>query len=78
MYFLTGDYLSLHLSDLVRMAFVTATGESDALRLSGLHTLQMIIQQYASAPEPDFPGHLLLEQYQAQVYLKKHVIESRF
>ncbi|KAF9416302.1 hypothetical protein HW555_006256 [Spodoptera exigua] len=62
-----GDYLSLHLSDLVRMAFVGATGESDALRLCGLKTLQMIIQQFARAPEPDFPGHLLLEQYQAQV-----------
>ncbi|KAH9644033.1 hypothetical protein HF086_004294 [Spodoptera exigua] len=61
-----GDYLSLHLSDLVRMAFVGATGESDALRLCGLKTLQMIIQQFARAPEPDFPGHLLLEQYQAQ------------
>ncbi|XP_038207132.1 HEAT repeat-containing protein 5B isoform X1 [Zerene cesonia] len=63
----SGDYLSLHLSDLVRMAFVGATGESDALRLCGLKTLQMIIQQYARAPEPDFPGHLLMEQYQAQV-----------
>ncbi|XP_049886108.1 HEAT repeat-containing protein 5B isoform X2 [Pectinophora gossypiella] len=62
-----GDYLSFYLSDLVRMAFVGATGESDALRLCGLRTLQMIIQQYARAPEPDFPGHLLLEQYQAQV-----------
>ncbi|XP_050679347.1 HEAT repeat-containing protein 5B [Leptidea sinapis] len=61
------DYLSLHLSELVRMAFVGATGESDALRLSGLRTLQTIIQMYARAPEPDFPGHLLLEQYQAQV-----------
>ncbi|CAH2095245.1 unnamed protein product [Euphydryas editha] len=61
------DYLSLHLSDLVRMAFVGATGESDALRLCGLRTLQMIVQRYARAPEPDFPGHLLMEQYQAQV-----------
>ncbi|CAH0731953.1 unnamed protein product, partial [Brenthis ino] len=61
------DYLSLHLSDLVRMAFVGATGESDALRLCGLRTLQRVITQYARAPEPDFPGHLLMEQYQAQV-----------
>ncbi|XP_046971880.1 HEAT repeat-containing protein 5B [Vanessa cardui] len=61
------DYLSLHLSDLVRMAFVGATGESDALRLCGLRTLQVIVQRYARAPEPDFPGHLLMEQYQAQV-----------
>ncbi|XP_045454840.1 HEAT repeat-containing protein 5B [Melitaea cinxia] len=62
-----GDYLSLHLSDLVRMAFVGATGESDALRLCGLRTLQLVVQRYARAPEPDFPGHLLMEQYQAQV-----------
>ncbi|XP_052754160.1 HEAT repeat-containing protein 5B isoform X2 [Galleria mellonella] len=61
------DYLSLHLSDLVRMAFVGATGEADALRLCGLRTLQLLVQLFARAPEPDFPGHLLLEQYQAQV-----------
>ncbi|KAG6464568.1 hypothetical protein O3G_MSEX014606 [Manduca sexta] len=61
------DYLSFHLSELVRMSFVGATGESDALRLAGLRTLQLIIQKYARAPEPDFDGHLLLEQYQAQV-----------
>ncbi|KOB64812.1 HEAT repeat-containing protein 5B, partial [Operophtera brumata] len=42
-------------------------GESDALRLRSLRTLQMIIQQYARAPELDFPGHLLLEQYQAHL-----------
>ncbi|CAH0760779.1 unnamed protein product [Diatraea saccharalis] len=62
-----GEYLSVHLSELVRMSFVGATGESDALRLTGLRTLQHIIRAYARAPEPDFPGHLLLEQYQAQV-----------
>ncbi|XP_061729047.1 HEAT repeat-containing protein 5B [Cydia pomonella] len=61
------DYLSLHLSELVRMAFVGATGEADALRLRGLGTLQLIVRQFARAPEPGFPGHLLLEQYQAQV-----------
>ncbi|XP_063832708.1 HEAT repeat-containing protein 5B-like [Ostrinia nubilalis] len=62
-----GDYLSVHLSELVRMSFVGATGESDALRLCGLKTLHHLIHAYARAPEPDFPGHLLLEQYQAQV-----------
>ncbi|XP_060805849.1 HEAT repeat-containing protein 5B [Amyelois transitella] len=61
------DYLSVYLSDLVRMAFVAATGESDALRLCGLRSLQQLVRVFARAPEPDFPGHLLLEQYQAQV-----------
>nr|CAD7398135.1 unnamed protein product [Timema poppensis] len=62
-----GDYLVLHLSDLVRMAFMAATSDSDPLRLEGLKTLQEVIDKFARVPEPEFPGHLLLEQFQAQV-----------
>ncbi|XP_038116555.1 HEAT repeat-containing protein 5B isoform X3 [Culex quinquefasciatus] len=62
-----GDYLVLHLSDLIRMAFMAATSDSDQLRLEGLKTLQEIIDKFARVPEPEFPGHLLLEQFQAQV-----------
>lgn len=62
-----GDYLVLHLSDLVRMAFIAATSDSDPLRLEGLKTLEEIISQFCNVPEPEFPGHLLLEQFQAQV-----------
>lgn len=62
-----GDYLVLHLSDLVRMAFMAATSDSDPLRLEGLKTLQEVIEKFAQVPEPEFPGHLLLEQFQAQV-----------
>lgn len=61
------DYLALHLSDLIRMAFIAATSDSDPLRLEGLKTLQDIIEKFAKVPEPEFPGHLLLEQFQAQV-----------
>lgn len=61
------DYLILHLSDLIRMAFMAATSDSDPLRLEGLKTLQEIIEKFARVPEPEFPGHLLLEQFQAQV-----------
>lgn len=63
----TGDFLVLHLSDLVRMAFMAATSDCDPLRLEGLKTLQEIIDKFAKVPEPEFPGHLLLEQFQAQV-----------
>jgi len=59
----------LHLSDLVRMAFMAATSDCDPLRLEGLKTLQEIIDKFAKVPEPEFPGHLLLEQFQAQVNL---------
>ncbi|XP_063696087.1 HEAT repeat-containing protein 5B isoform X3 [Culicoides brevitarsis] len=62
-----GDFLVLHLSDLIRMAFIAATSDSDQLRLEGMKTLQVIIRKFAHVPEPEFPGHLLLEQFQAQV-----------
>lgn len=64
-----GDYLILHLSDLIRMAFMAATSDSDPLRLEGLKLLQEVIDKFARVPEPEFPGHLLLEQFQAQVNL---------
>lgn len=61
------DFLVLHLSELIRMAFMAATSDSDPLRLEGLKTLQDIIEKFSKIPEPEFPGHLLLEQFQAQV-----------
>ena len=36
-----GDYLVLHLSELVRVAFMAATSESDPLRLEGLKTMEV-------------------------------------
>ncbi|XP_067099249.1 HEAT repeat-containing protein 5A isoform X1 [Osmerus mordax] len=61
------DFLVLHLGDLVRMAFMAATDHSEQLRLSGLQTLLVIIRRFSSIPEPEFPGHVILEQYQANV-----------
>nr|XP_057946007.1 HEAT repeat-containing protein 5A-like isoform X1 [Doryrhamphus excisus] len=61
------DFLVLHLGDLVRMAFMAATDHSDQLRLAGLHTLLVIIRQFSAIAEPEFPGHAILEQYQANV-----------
>jgi len=75
MYYL-GDYLILHLSDLIRMAFVAATSDSDQLRLEGFETLNEIIEKFSQVPEPEFPGHLLLEQFQAQVktLINKYIV----
>ncbi|XP_068607819.1 HEAT repeat-containing protein 5A [Brachionichthys hirsutus] len=61
------DFLVLHLADLVRMAFMAATDHSDQLRLAGLQTLLVIIRHFSEIPEPEFPGHVILEQYQANV-----------
>ncbi|CAG0883432.1 unnamed protein product [Darwinula stevensoni] len=62
-----GDALVLHLSDLIRVAFMAATSDCDPLRLEGLQMLQNLITKFAAIPEPEFPGHSILEQYQAQV-----------
>ncbi|XP_031157344.2 HEAT repeat-containing protein 5B isoform X2 [Sander lucioperca] len=62
-----GDQLVLHLSDLIRMAFMAATDHSHQLRMAGLQALEDIIKKFASVPEPEFPGHVILEQYQANV-----------
>uniref|UniRef100_A0A8C3VA11 HEAT repeat-containing protein 5B n=1 Tax=Catharus ustulatus TaxID=91951 RepID=A0A8C3VA11_CATUS len=63
------DFLVLHLSDLIRMAFMAATDHSNQLRMAGLQALEDIIKKFASVPEPEFPGHVILEQYQEIVYL---------
>ena len=62
-----GEFLVLQLSELIRMGFMAATSESDQLRLEGLNILQLVIDKFARSPEPEFPGHVILEQYQAQV-----------
>ncbi|CAI5452193.1 unnamed protein product [Caenorhabditis angaria] len=61
------DYLVLHLADLVRMAFMAATSDSSHLRIAGLKSLEEVIIRFSAIPEPEFPGHMLLEQFQAQV-----------
>jgi len=61
-----GDFLVLHLSELVRVAFMAATSDSDPLRLEGLKTLEVIIERFGDTPEPEFPGHVILEQYQVR------------
>ncbi|EFO83913.1 hypothetical protein CRE_14875 [Caenorhabditis remanei] len=61
------DYLVLHLSDLVRMSFMAATSDNSLLRIAGLKSLEEVIIRFSSCPEPEFPGHMILEQFQAQV-----------
>ncbi|KRY35495.1 HEAT repeat-containing protein 5B [Trichinella spiralis] len=61
------DYLVLHLSDLVRMSFMAATSNCTELRLAGLSCLKNVISKFADVPEPEFSGHFILEQFQAQV-----------
>uniref|UniRef100_A0A1I7Z999 HEAT repeat-containing protein 5B n=1 Tax=Steinernema glaseri TaxID=37863 RepID=A0A1I7Z999_9BILA len=49
------------------MSFMGATNDNSNLRLAGLACLQEVINRFSSVPEPEFPGHVILEQFQAQV-----------
>lgn len=62
-----GSFLVFHLSDLIRMSFIAATSDNNQLRLAGMAALEEIIRRFAKVPEPEFPGCVILEQYQAQV-----------
>ena len=63
------DYLILFLQDLMRVACIAATSNCDPLKLAGLDLLNELIIQFSHVeePNPEFKGHLILEQYQAQV-----------
>ncbi len=62
------DYLVIHLNTLITFSFMSCTSTSDQLRLSGLSLLKQIILKFAHIEEDsDLPGHVILEQYQAQV-----------
>lgn len=62
------DYLVIHLNTLITFSFMSCTSTSDQLRLSGLSLLKQIILKFSHIQEDiDLPGHVILEQYQAQV-----------
>jgi HEAT repeat-containing protein 5 len=63
------DYLILFLQDLMRIACIAATSNCDPLKLAGLDLLNDLIFYFGQVeePNPEFKGHLILEQYQAQV-----------
>jgi len=61
------DFLVFKLNDLIQMAFGTATAAVIDLRLGGLNVLQDILQKFSDSEDPDYEGHALIEQYQAQI-----------
>ncbi|CAI5959281.1 unnamed protein product, partial [Closterium sp. NIES-65] len=60
------DWLVLHLGDLVAVAFQMATGSMEGVRPMGVSLLGTILDKFGHTEDPDFEGHILLEQYQAQ------------
>ena len=63
------SYLITFLGELMRVACMGATSNFELLRLAGLDLLHDLIFHFGEVEEAgaEFAGHLLLEQYQAQV-----------
>ncbi|CAL8466413.1 g5949 [Coccomyxa elongata] len=61
-----GDWLVTKLQALIDAGFKMASGAVEALRPLGVQLLQAVLGKFGAAEDPLLPGHLLLEQYQAQ------------
>lgn len=61
------DWLVLHVQELISLAYQISTIQFENMRPIGVGLLSTIIDKFEMTPDPDLPGHLLLEQYQAQL-----------
>ncbi|KHN17324.1 HEAT repeat-containing protein 5B [Glycine soja] len=63
----TGDWLVLHLQELISLAYQISTIQFETMQPVGVSLLGIIVDKFEKAADPELPGHLLLEQYQAQL-----------
>ncbi|XP_004306022.1 PREDICTED: HEAT repeat-containing protein 5B isoform X1 [Fragaria vesca subsp. vesca] len=63
----SGEWLVLHIQELIALAYQISTIQFENLQPIGVLLLSTIIDKFERTPDPELPGHLLLEQYQAQL-----------
>ncbi|KAK7374934.1 hypothetical protein VNO80_08377 [Phaseolus coccineus] len=63
----TGDWLVLHLQELISLAYQISTIQFENMQPVGVSLLGTIVDKFEKSADPELPGHLLLEQYQAQL-----------
>ncbi|EIW85333.1 clathrin-coated vesicle protein [Coniophora puteana RWD-64-598 SS2] len=63
----TRGLLVSRLPDLIKMAFTASAAYVIEIRLEGLLVLKDVIETFRSAPDPEYPEALLLEQHQAPI-----------
>ncbi|KAK6913494.1 Laa1/Sip1/HEATR5-like, HEAT repeat region [Dillenia turbinata] len=61
------DWLVLHVQELISLAYQISTLQFESMQPIGVRLLSTIIDKFEKAPDPELPGHILLEQYQAQL-----------
>eukprot|EP01018_Ginkgo_biloba_P038967 Gb_38775 [translate_table: standard] len=63
----SGDWLVLHLAELVALAYQISTTTLEKMQPLGVMLLSTIVDKFAKTADPELPGHFLMEQYQAQL-----------
>ncbi|XP_013649204.2 protein SWEETIE isoform X3 [Brassica napus] len=63
----SGDWLVLQLQELISLAYQISTIQFENMRPVGVGLLSTILEKFKLVADPELPGHLLLEQYQAQL-----------
>ncbi|GMY24387.1 protein SWEETIE isoform X4 [Fagus crenata] len=61
------DWLVLHVQELISLAYQISTIQFENMQPIGVGLLSTIMDKFERIPDPELPGHLLLEQYQAQL-----------
>ncbi|KAL4652128.1 hypothetical protein ACB092_01G210800 [Castanea dentata] len=61
------DWLVLHVQELISLAYQISTIQFENMQPIGVGLLSTIMDKFERVPDPELPGHLLLEQYQAQL-----------
>ena len=61
------DFLVLHLSELFSLGYKLLMSSAPAIAEHGMTLLVVLLRLYGPCPDPEFEGHALLEQYQAQI-----------
>ncbi|XP_015643211.1 protein SWEETIE isoform X1 [Oryza sativa Japonica Group] len=64
---LSNDWLILKLQELVSLSYQISTGQFEGMQPIGVKLLCLIMDKFGMAVDPEFPGHILLEQFQAQL-----------
>ncbi|KAL9230110.1 hypothetical protein vseg_005500 [Gypsophila vaccaria] len=62
-----GDWLVLQLQELVSLAYQISIIQFESMQPVGVELLSTIMDKFGQLPDPELPGCLLLEQYQAQL-----------
>ncbi|XP_063949543.1 protein SWEETIE isoform X2 [Daucus carota subsp. sativus] len=63
----SGDWLVIQVQEIISLAYQISTIQFENIRPVGVGLLSTIVDKFGMIQDPELPGRLLLEQYQAQL-----------